>query len=419
MIENTVLQQRAINKLSRLKVGALFMEMGTGKTKVALDLANSKIKKCDLFLYICPCSVKTEIENERKKWQPDLPLQIIGTESIGMSPRIYLEVLEKVKTAKKAFIILDESLKIKNKDAKTTQRILEISKFSEYRLILNGTPLSKNVLDLYTQFKFLSPKILSETFFSFKRKYCEFYEKGDMKGKVKRQHNIPHLISRVSPYIFDAELEISVSAFYSETYYSMTEEEIMDYEELKERMICELDMDSDISFFALTSKLQNFYSGCESKKKDLKRLIDRFAPEKVIVFNKFLSSIPEGALKITGDMKNEARAAAIERFKGDEERVLYITYGCGAFGLNLQFCHNIIFADGTFNYAERVQAEARIYRLGQERNVNYCSLKNDSARLEKLIYKCLDKKQNMLSTVKTEISCLSEKEKKQWLKRHL
>ena len=95
MIENTVLQQRAINKLSRLKVGALFMEMGTGKTKVALDLANSKIKKCDLFLYICPCSVKTEIENERKKWQPDLPLQIIGTESIGMSPRIYLEVLER------------------------------------------------------------------------------------------------------------------------------------------------------------------------------------------------------------------------------------------------------------------------------------------------------------------------------------
>nr|DAS37945.1 MAG TPA: LGP2/RNA Complex immune pattern recognition receptor [Caudoviricetes sp.] len=28
-------QQRAFNKLSKLKVGALFMEMGTGKTRTA------------------------------------------------------------------------------------------------------------------------------------------------------------------------------------------------------------------------------------------------------------------------------------------------------------------------------------------------------------------------------------------------
>ena len=419
MIENTVLQQRAINKLSRLKVGALFMEMGTGKTKVALDLAASKRKKCDLFLYICPCSVKAEIENERKKWQPDLPLQIIGAESIGMSPRIFVEVLEEVQAAKKVFIILDESLKIKNRHAKTTQRILEISKYSEYRLILNGTPLSKNVLDLYTQFQFLSPKILSETFFSFKRKYCEFYQKGDKKGRVKKQHNIPHLISRVAPYIYDAELELSVSAFYTDSFYDMTEEEVMEYEALKEFLLCQYDMDNDVSFFAITSRLQNYYSNCESKRQDLKRLIEYIAPEKVIVFNKFLASIPDGALKIIGDMNTEQRAAAIERFKGDEERVLYITYGCGAFGLNLQFCRNIIFADGTFNYAERVQAEARIYRLGQEKNVRYYSLRNNTAPLEKLIYKCLDKKQDMLTAVKTEISCLSEKEKKEWLKKHL
>ena len=76
MIENTVLQQRAINKLSRLKVGALFMEMGTGKTKVALDLAASKRKKCDLFLYICPCSVKAEIEQNRAERGQNEEMQV-------------------------------------------------------------------------------------------------------------------------------------------------------------------------------------------------------------------------------------------------------------------------------------------------------------------------------------------------------
>lgn len=60
-------QQRAFNKLSRLKVGALFMETGTGKTKVALDLLASKSHKCDFMLWICPCSLKKYHRNRTPK----------------------------------------------------------------------------------------------------------------------------------------------------------------------------------------------------------------------------------------------------------------------------------------------------------------------------------------------------------------
>lgn len=97
MSSKTKQQQSAFEKLSRLKVGALFMEMGTGKTKVALDLIQSKIHKVDYVLWICPCSLKCEIEAERQKWHADLRLDVVGCESIGMSDRIYLEVLEKCK----------------------------------------------------------------------------------------------------------------------------------------------------------------------------------------------------------------------------------------------------------------------------------------------------------------------------------
>lgn len=46
-------QQLAFDKLSRLKVGALFMEMGTGKTKVALDLTIlNQIKLIIFFGYV-------------------------------------------------------------------------------------------------------------------------------------------------------------------------------------------------------------------------------------------------------------------------------------------------------------------------------------------------------------------------------
>ena len=145
-MNNTDKQQLAFEKLSKLKVGALFMEQGTGKTKVALDLIASKAHKIDYVLWICPYSLKNEIEAERLKWHPELILDIVGCESIGGSDRIYLELVKKVESYR-CFIVVDESLKIKNQKAKRTQRILTLGKNSEYRLILNGTPLSKNVLD--------------------------------------------------------------------------------------------------------------------------------------------------------------------------------------------------------------------------------------------------------------------------------
>ena len=60
-------QRRAVNKLRRLKVGALFMEMGTGKTKVALDLMADRQKKVEMNVWVCPCSLKATIEEEKAK----------------------------------------------------------------------------------------------------------------------------------------------------------------------------------------------------------------------------------------------------------------------------------------------------------------------------------------------------------------
>ena len=118
-------QELAFEKLSRLKVGALFMEMGTGKTKVALDLIASKASRVDYILWICPCSLKSEIEAERSKWHPELTLDIVGCESIGSSGRIYLQTLSKTKD-RRCFVVVDESLKIKNREAKRTERIIRI-----------------------------------------------------------------------------------------------------------------------------------------------------------------------------------------------------------------------------------------------------------------------------------------------------
>lgn len=400
MNSKTKQQQSAFEKLSRLKVGALFMEMGTGKTKVALDLIQSKIHKVDYVLWICPCSLKGEIEAERQKWHADLLLDVVGCESIGMSDRIYLEVLEKMQ-GKRCFVVVDESLKIKNKEANRTERILKIGEIAEYKLILNGTPLSKNVLDLYTQMQFLSPKILKMSYNEFKNTYCEYYIRGNLKGVVKKQYNIEHLISLIQPYIFDCDLEIETRKSYHDMTYSMSAPEREEYEFIKEEFLnsCFNNM-SGVDFFAFSQLLQAHYCKAQERKRKLERLINSING-KVIVFVKYLSSIPSGAVKVTGEMNTEQRAEAIQQFK-DGEKVIYITYGCGAYGLNLQFCKNIIFAEHSFDYAQREQAEARIYRIGQKYDVDYYNLWCNIG-FEKLIQASLNKKSNLLDEVKKEI----------------
>ena len=401
-------QELAFEKLSRLKVGALFMEMGTGKTKVALDLIASKASRVDYILWICPCSLKSEIEAERVKWHPELTLDIVGCESIGSSGRIYLQTLSKTKD-RRCFVVVDESLKIKNREAKRTERIIRIGESAEYKLILNGTPISQNYCDLWSQMQFLSPKILKMSYNQFFNTYCEYYTRGKMAGKIRRFVNVPHLIDKISPDVFEAKLDIETTKKKETRIYHTN---FLEYEEYKGEIFSEYynEEKDDLNFYAFSTLLQKFYTQNSDREKVISKLIEEIN-DKVVIFVKFLSSIPEGANKITGEESQKERAEMIERFRRGEFNALYITYGCGAFGLNLQFCKNMIFAEHTWDYAVREQAEARIYRLGQGSEVKYYDLICGGIGLEDLISTCVRRKSRMLDTVKQEIKkCKSAKD---------
>ena len=377
------------------------MEMGTGKTKVALDIIANKSLKVNYVLWICPYSIRGEIEAERQKWHPELQMDILGCESIGQSDRIYLETLGKVQHGK-TFIVVDESLKIKNMRAKRTQRILKMGQYAKYKLILNGTPVSRNVLDLYAQMEFLSPKILNMSYLEFKDTYCEYYTRGELKGNVSKSVNIDHLISIIEPYIFESALDIDTQKVGYIRYYYV---DIAEYEKEKARLFDEYYdcVNDDLNFSAFATGLQKYYSQTEEKCQKLAELLEDI-DDQVIIFVKFLSSIPPGAERITGDVKESERKKILQRFKKGEFKELYITYGCGSFGLNLQFCHNTVFAEKIWDYAQVDQAEARTYRMGQDENVNYYDLCCGNSGLETMIAKNIQKKENLLDTVKMEIA---------------
>ena len=175
-------QEQAREHLRQWKVGALFMEAGTGKTRVSCELINS-VSELDLVVWFAPLrTIKSPVGvasviDEVNKWSDfKCNTLFVGIESIGCSDRKYLEVLQLIKEARKPFVVVDESIKIKNMTAKRTRRLLEISKYAEYKLILNGTPLSKNLLDLWAQMEFLSPAILQMDLTKFKNTFCKYTE---------------------------------------------------------------------------------------------------------------------------------------------------------------------------------------------------------------------------------------------------
>ena len=109
-----------------------------------------------------------------------------------------------------------------------------------------------------------------------------------------------------------------------------------------------------------------------------------------------------------GEMSAANRNAAIDSFRGDTQYFV-ANKSCGAFGLNLQFCHNLIFFSHDWNWGTRAQAEDRVHRLGQAHEVNITDICMDDS-IDIQILKCLRKKENLSDDFKREVSHLQKDE---------
>lgn len=371
-------QQKAIEKFSRLKVGALFMKQGSGKTRVALELVRTT--DSEFVLFMCPFSVKKNLLDEINLWGIDKEFEVIGYESISSSDKEYLRILDKLKNAYKPFIVADESVFIKNDTSKVHRRMLEFRDLSEYRLILNGTPITRDEWDIYNQMEFLSYKIFNmhrHEFLSTFFKTIRYKKKGFNVREFKKLSdvNIDYMRKLIAPYIFEADLkfdkketEKGISVDYSDECYEK-------YQERKESLLNSLEYG-----LSVVQQFANLAVACFDDKKRHEEIAKHLKGQ-VIVFCTLLSEVKNISNKIdcyviTGETKPKDREKILEDFKNDNKPLL-LTFGTGAFGLNLQFCNRIAFASLTFDYARIDQAMSRIKRLGQSRDIEYTYFTSD------------------------------------------
>ena len=199
-------QEQALNESWSAKYYALFMEMGTGKSKVAIDTMGALFTEgeIDAALIISPKGVydnwvqgeipthlSDNITTNIVRWQPSsaqwfqkqmktlvyekfdgLKIFVMNTEALS-TPRGANASQTFLEHNPKNIVIVDESTSIKNRSANRTKNIMELKGLSKYRRILTGSPVTRSPMDLFSQCMFLSVSALNfKSFFAFQNRYA-------------------------------------------------------------------------------------------------------------------------------------------------------------------------------------------------------------------------------------------------------
>ncbi|MED5368234.1 MAG: SNF2-related protein, partial [Pseudomonadota bacterium] len=183
---------------------ALFMEMGTGKSKIAVDsiAALYEADKINTALIVAPKGVyhnwtnkelpahmPERINHQVLPWQPNITQkfkQAFVDLCKSKSLKIFVMNIEAFSTSKGAetalwfakqygrrgIMVVDESTTIKNRKANRTKAVIAAGEHFAYKRLLTGSPVTKSPMDLYSQCEFLDSRLLGFTsYYSFQGRY--------------------------------------------------------------------------------------------------------------------------------------------------------------------------------------------------------------------------------------------------------
>ncbi len=457
-------QVDAVCKIRVSRVGALFMEMGTGKSRVSIELAKEREEKISKVVWFCPVSLKETVKQEIVK-HTDTPLEnihsfngctrednvpkvfwyIIGIESMSSSNRAVLTANKIID--KNTMVILDESSYIKGHSSIRTLRITELSKRARYRLALTGTPISQGVVDLFAQMRFLSPKILGyNSFYTFAANHLEYHE--EFPDMIVRSHNTEYIAAKIKPYVYQVTKEECLDLpkkLYDTRYFCMTGDQRDYYEIAKQEILDEfLEEWDDVAIFRLFSALQQIVCGHWNRRVGLGRgrpkeykfirmphervkallsvVADIPQKEKIIIWTKFQYDVDQVRKALArnygedsiavfhGGLSEKERNRQINLFR-HEARFFLATQSSGGHGLTLNEANNVIFYNNGFKYSERLQAEDRCHRIGQDRPVTYVDIVC-AGSIDERINRALTNKESAVNSFKKEVDRVKDKKAK-------
>jgi SNF2 family DNA or RNA helicase len=419
-------QRTALALAARFNSFALLMEMGTGKSKVALDLFRMRVmlKQVDKLIIVCPKSVISSWEDEIAKHtkitsgrvlvmrdeykrgrsrtrdaifedfllRTDHRVLIVHYDLLRFL-QIQATLAKATEASKRIQLIVDESTKIKTPSAQRTKETHALCRAIPYRLIMSGLPLPNSLEDIFGQFYAVDlGQALGTSFTRFRREY--FFPVDRMGFKWVAKPDTKEFFSQLlegqgyrcrkqscldlPPKVYEVR-KVEMMDGQAKLYQQISEELIATIE--KERVSCKIALTRLIKLAEIVSghiiddagkahDIQN------PKLNALEELLDEIGDQKAVIFTVFRRTVEKvlqqpwarqrGVLALTGATSDDS-GAIVKAFQEDPNCRLLIAHpATGGMGITLTSSKLVIYLQNDFNLENRLQSEDRCHRIGSE-----------------------------------------------------
>jgi SNF2 family DNA or RNA helicase len=401
--------------LDRKRV-AYWLDVGTGKTLLALYTMTLWERKRTLI--VCPNPVVQTWADEISKHTTASYVKLVGTAAERMrrlkeDHNFYiinyegLRVLWGTKRGKHFqmnfdllqhtpfdSLIIDECHRTKNSKSYTAKCCREVSRRVSHCIVMTGTPLTKDQRDLWSEMSVMDlGRALGNNYWTFVRRY--FKPRGY--DWVLRKGALEEILKLLAPSTIRFERQECFDLperVYETRLIEMSDEQ----KKLTDAIVSGVQLDDNFDGAAILQcgmKMAQVAGGLLINNNNEVRLLkpnpklDALAgiveeiSGKFIVYHHFVveGELIENLFRRIGVSYQAVRGGIahqperIQEFRTNPNVQALVAHpACGGEGINLYEANTIIFYSNSYNLVHRVQAEGRIYRLGQTKKCLYIDL---------------------------------------------
>lgn len=338
-------------------------------------------------------------------------------------------IFEALVAWKPDMVIADESQRIKTHDAAQSKAMHKLGDIAKYKLILSGTPVQNNAIDIFSQYRFLDPNVFGNNFYQFRNRYAimgGFNQKQivgykDLDKLIKKEHSIAYRVTK------EEALDLPEQTFLTR-YITLDGKERQLYDQIRRDSFAELESGGQITAPTVLTKLlrlQQFTGGFiqadgnskpelvfKGKLNALEDILDDYvidAGKKLVIFCRFRAEIDliQKLLEkkkiqycsIYGDIKIDDRGDIVKDFQENPKTLVFLAQiDTAGLGITLTAADTCVYYSLNFNYAAYSQSLARIHRIGQRNTCTYIHLIVEKT-VDSKVLKALEAKEDMAKMV--------------------
>ena len=389
-------QKQGIAFLVSRQGGMLLDEQGLGKTIQALK-ACEKVDP-QVLVIVCPAIMRGTWSHHVANLIPSNIKVVINSYEWYVKLDNYKSLLKSIK-GKRVAVIVDEAHYIKtptSKRTKTVQHLLSLDNII-FKVLLTGTPVTRDVDDLYTQLKVFYPSFC-KSIFEYRKKYmrCIHSYFGDVYKGFKNEYsrkeiirylkscslrrtkrsaglNLPSIVRQ--PVFIDINKKIAKESLSILNYATKVINGVDDYTLYKTDLAEEASHIASIRKALGVAKVPQVLQYVEHLLQSGITKLVLFGVH-VDVVNLIYESLKEKykeikTHRIIGATTSTQREKIIKEFQELETPQILVAnmIACGV-GVTLTKSHTVVFAELDFTPSNIMQAEARVHRITQEHIVN-------------------------------------------------